>query len=97
MKTASAFLLVALLGAVRLSRGWGDCYGYALVATGRAEIMIDAAMHVWDCAAIKPIIEEAGGMFTDWQGVATIHASATVATNGCLHGPALACLGSGEP
>ncbi len=69
-------------GAALLSRSWGDCYGYLLVATGRAELMIDPAMSVWDAAAMQPILEEAGGTFTDWQGQATIHSGEGIATNG---------------
>jgi fructose-1,6-bisphosphatase/inositol monophosphatase family enzyme len=53
-----------------------------LVATGRAEVMVDPIMNVWDAAAVQPIIEEAGGTFTDWQGNPTIHAGEAVATNG---------------
>lgn len=68
--------------ACRLARTWGDCYGYLLVATGRAELMVDPQMNVWDCAALQPILEEAGGSFTDWQGNATIHAGESIATNG---------------
>ncbi len=64
------------------SRTWGDCYGYILVATGRAEVMVDPVMHVWDTAAVAPIVVEAGGTFTDWQGTPTIHAGEAIATNG---------------
>ena len=71
-----------LQGAARLARTWGDCYGYLLVATGRAELMVDPKMNVWDCAALQPILEEAGGTFTDWQGTPTIHAGEAIATNG---------------
>ncbi len=70
--------------ACRLSRTWGDCFGYLLVATGRAEVMIDPVMNVWDCAALQPILEEAGGTFTDWQGERTIYAGESVATNGLV-------------
>ena len=73
-----------LLAATYIQRTWGDAYGYALVATGRAEIMVDATMHVWDCAPWQVILEEAGGTFTDWQGTATIHGGNSVATNGRL-------------
>lgn len=73
-----------LESACRLTRTWGDCYGYLLVATGRAELMIDPAMNVWDAAALQPILEEAGGTFTDWQGRATIHSGEGVATNGLV-------------
>ncbi|HYO62860.1 MAG TPA: inositol monophosphatase family protein [Pyrinomonadaceae bacterium] len=65
-------------------RTWGDCYGYVLVATGRAEAMLDPVMNVWDCAPLLPILEEAGGTFTDWQGRRTIHGGNAVATNGLL-------------
>lgn len=81
-----------LLGAVGPARTWGDCYGYSLVATGRADVMIDPQMRVWDCAALLPIIEEAGGRFTDWQGRRTIRGGSAVATNGLLHEEVLALL-----
>ena len=68
----------------RITRTWGDCYGYLLVATGRADIMIDPIMNIWDAAAIQPILEEAGGTFTDWQGVPSIHQGEGVGTNGHL-------------
>jgi histidinol phosphatase-like enzyme (inositol monophosphatase family) len=65
-------------------RTWGDCYGYLLVATGRADVMLDPAMNVWDCAALLPVVEEAGGTFTDWQGRRSITSGNSVATNGLL-------------
>ena len=67
-------------------RTWGDCYGYVLVATGRADVMLDPVMNVWDCAALLPVLEEAGGTFTDWQGLRTIHSGNALATNGALFG-----------
>jgi histidinol-phosphatase len=72
----------ALQKAAYVTRTWGDCYGYLLVATGRAEVMVDPILNVWDAAAMQPIIEEAGGTFTDWQGNPTIHAGEAIATNG---------------
>lgn len=65
----------------RLTRTWGDCYGYVLVATGRAEVMIDPVMSVWDAAALQPILEEAGGTFTDWTGNRTIYHGEGIGTN----------------
>jgi histidinol-phosphatase len=65
-------------------RTWGDCYGYLLVATGRADVMLDPSMNVWDCAALLPVVEEAGGTFTDWQGQRTIHGGNAIATNSLL-------------
>ena len=74
----------ALSTASAVSRTWGDCFGYLLVATGRAEVMCDPVMSPWDAAALQPIIEEAGGTFTDWDGVATAFGGSTVATNARL-------------
>ena len=67
-----------------VSRTWGDCYGYLLVATGRAEVMVDPVMSPWDAAALQPIIAEAGGVFTDWDGTATAFAGSVVATNAAV-------------
>ena len=64
-----------------VSQTWGDCYGYLLVATGRAEVMADPRMSVWDAAALQPIIEEAGGVFTDWSGARTAFGGNAIATN----------------
>ncbi len=65
-----------------ITRTWGDCYGYLLIVTGRAEAMVDPVMNVWDAAALQPILEEAGGTFTDWNGQPTIHSGEGVGTNG---------------
>jgi histidinol-phosphatase len=73
-----------LCNATYIQRTWGDAYGYTLVATGRAEIMLDPAAALWDCAPLQVILEEAGGTFTDWRGNPTIHAGEGVATNGLL-------------
>lgn len=64
--------------------GWGDAYGYLLVATGRAEIMIDPKMEAWDCGPFPPIFREAGGYFGDWQGNETIYAGEALATTQAL-------------
>lgn len=79
-----------LQASMRLSRSWGDAYGYMMVAIGRAEVMIDPVVNIWDIAAVLPIIEEAGGVFTDWQGRRTIHSGNGVATNGLVHDDVLA-------
>ena len=73
-----------LVAATKMQRTWGDAYGYVLVATGRAEIMLDPQMSPWDCAALLPVLQEAGGSFTDWRGVATVHGGEAIATNGAL-------------
>lgn len=69
---------------VHARRTWGDAYGHVLVATGRADIMLDPIMNVWDCAPLLPILEEAGGTFTDWHGQRTIHGGNAISTNGAL-------------
>jgi histidinol-phosphatase len=68
------------------TRTWGDCYGHALVATGRAEAMVDPIMSIWDAAALRPIIEEAGGVFTDWSGAPTHDGGSAISTNARLAG-----------
>lgn len=73
-----------LRGRVRHARTWGDCYGYALVATGRAEAMLDPVVNVWDLTAVRPVIEEAGGVFTDWNGEPSHRNGSAVATNAAL-------------
>lgn len=85
-----------LRGRVKFTRTWGDCYGHMLVATGRAEIMLDPVLNVWDCAALLPILREAGGTFTDWNGVATIHGASGIATNGALFNEVMAAARASE-
>ncbi|WP_397568794.1 inositol monophosphatase family protein [Schlesneria sp. T3-172] len=72
-KIGRADTLQTLLDSVKLARGWGDCFGHMLVATGRAELMIDPSMNPWDAAALLPIVEEAGACFVDWKGDSTIY------------------------
>jgi histidinol-phosphatase len=69
---------------VKARRTWGDCYGHVLVATGRADVMLDPVMNLWDCTALLPIIEEAGGTFTDWKGRRTASGGNAISTNGVL-------------
>jgi histidinol phosphatase-like enzyme (inositol monophosphatase family) len=66
-----------------VSRTWGDCVGYLLVATGRAEAMVDPVVYAWDVAALIPAVIEAGGVFTDWEGNSNCSTSA-IATNAAL-------------
>jgi histidinol-phosphatase len=70
-------------------RTWGDAYGYALVATGRAEIMLEPALAVWDAAPFPVIMAEAGGTYTDWQGKVAIDTGSALATNGALYEQAM--------
>lgn len=73
-----------LAAGARIARGWSDCYGYLLVATGRAEAMIDPVMTPWDAAALMPVIAEAGGVITDWTGRVTAFGDGIVASNAAL-------------
>lgn len=66
-----------------VSRTWGDCYGYLLVATGQIELMIDPELKIWDAAAVQPIVEEAGGRFADWNGQPRIDSGNAI---GCCPG-----------
>ncbi len=75
-------------------RTWGDAYGYALVATGRAEAMIDPLANVWDIAPIGVILDEAGGRFTDLAGTPRIDGGNGIGTNGLVHDSLLAEIAS---
>jgi myo-inositol-1(or 4)-monophosphatase len=77
--------------------GWGDAYGYLLVATGRAELMLDPIVEPWDCAPFPVILREAGGFFGDWQGNWTIDAREAMATSEKLLPEVLSLLRSNGP
>ena len=79
-----------------VARSWGDCYGYLLVATGRADVMVDGIVGAWDTAPLLPIITEAGGVFTDWDGRVTAFGGSAVATNAMLAVEARSILGAGN-
>lgn len=96
-KRGAAEVFERLERAAHVTRTWGDCYGYLLVATGRAELMIDPLMNVWDAAAIQPILEEAGGAFTDWLGRPTIHGGEGIGCNGRVLEEVLAITRSAPP
>lgn len=74
----------ALFEKVRYARTWGDCYGHVLVATGRAEIMLDPVMAVWDTAPLPIIMTEAGGKFYDFQGGNSIRNNGAISVNSAL-------------
>ncbi len=75
-------------------RGFGDFFGFVLVAQGSGELMVEHGVHPWDLGALRPILEEAGGRLTDWQGHATIHRPDVLASNGLLHDEVLRILQS---
>ncbi|MEO7966384.1 MAG: inositol monophosphatase family protein [Gemmatimonadaceae bacterium] len=74
----------ALGARVAVSRTWGDCYGYVLVATGRAELMVDDRLSPWDAASLIPIIREAGGVYSDWRGGGLVEGGDGFASNALL-------------
>jgi histidinol phosphatase-like enzyme (inositol monophosphatase family) len=84
----------ALTKRTKMYRTWGDCYGYYMVATGYADIMIDPTMHIWDVAPLIPIIEGAGGRITDYFGNDPMSAEGTVATTGRIHAEVIRALNS---
>ena len=77
--------LRAVKGSGLVMRTWGDAYGYALVATGRADVMVDPIAAIWDLAPMSVILPEAGGRFTDLSGAARPDGGSGVASNGLLH------------
>lgn len=81
-----------LAGQVKLYRTWGDCYGYLLLASGMADIMLDPIMNPWDIAALIPVIRGAGGVISDWKGGAAFPAESTIAASPELHAQTIALL-----
>ena len=78
-----------LIEKTRFTRTWGDCFGYVLIATGRAEVLADPACGAyWDYAPMLPIISEAGGRFTTLSNGPISAWSTALATNGLLHSAA---------
>ena len=86
-----------LLAAAGDTRGWSDAYGHALVATGRADLMLDPAMNFWDCGPFPPILREAGGFFGDWSGSETIYGGEAMSTTQRLLPEVLALIQQSEP
>jgi histidinol phosphatase-like enzyme (inositol monophosphatase family) len=84
-----------LMGKARLARTWGDCYGYLLVATGKADVMYDPIMNPWDIAALVPIIKGAGGIITNPKGGPAYPADSIVASgSAALHAQVLKAMAS---
>ncbi len=76
----------------QILRGYGDFYGYMLVASGNAELHVEQGAHPWDLAATQAIVEEAGGRVTSWDGTRGLRIPDVLASNGRLHEQALAAL-----
>ncbi len=78
--------LVSIAEQARWTRGIGDFWSYHLLAQGKLDVMIEAETKLWDIAAMKVIIEEAGGRVTQLDGSPVDHTTTTfLATNGKLH------------
>lgn len=78
-----------LINSVKIYRNWGDCYGYYLLSTGFADIMIDPIMSVWDKMALIPIVRGAGGIITDCKGNDAETGSSILASSDSLHSSVL--------
>jgi histidinol-phosphatase len=68
-----------------MQRGFGDFWPYVLIAQGSGDVMLEHGVHAWDVAAIQPLVEEAGGRFSNWDGGADIFKPDVIVTNGKLH------------
>lgn len=90
-------VLPHLLHKVKLARGWGDCFGHIMVATGRAEIAIDPEMSPWDIAALIPILRESGGSCTDWKGLENVSTGDGVSIVAGLRDEVLEILSNAPP
>ena len=75
------------------SRGFGDFWQHMMVAQGSAEIALEPVVSLWDMAAVKVIVEEAGGMFSDLSGTPTAGGGDALSSNGLLHQQALRYVG----
>ncbi|MBN1301456.1 MAG: histidinol-phosphatase [Melioribacteraceae bacterium] len=75
----------ALMHKVKMYRQWGDCYGYYLVATGFADVMIDPIMSLWDSMALIPVIKGAGGLITDYKGDDPVEGNSIIAASPGIH------------
>ena len=83
-----------LIKKVKLYRNWGDCYGYYLLATGYADIMIDPIMSPWDLLPLIPIIKGAGGVITDYLGNDPVKGKSAVASSKQIHSTVISLLNS---
>lgn len=86
-----------LCAATGLQRGGGDAFFHLLVAAGRAEVVVEPSLSIWDIAATSLIVEEAGGRWSTLDGRVDLHAGEAVLTNGALHEPVLALLARARP
>jgi fructose-1,6-bisphosphatase/inositol monophosphatase family enzyme len=95
-RAGKSHVIRALRKSTLRDRGWSDAYAHALVATGRVDLAVEPLMMIWDSAPLLPLLEEAGGTFTNWSGVAGIDTGAVVSTNGTLLREALDVIAAAE-
>jgi histidinol-phosphatase len=76
--------------------GYGDFWGHMLVAEGAADVMVEPELALWDVAALRPIVEEAGGRCTDLAGAPALGPGGCITTNGLLHADLLAAFSDGR-
>ena len=74
-----------LLQGAKLFRTWGDCYGYLLLASGGADIMLDPIVNPWDVLPVVPVVRGAGGVITAWDGSDVVQGDSCVAATQNLH------------
>jgi histidinol-phosphatase len=89
--------VTALTAATRRQRGFGDFWQHCLVAAGTCDVAIEAEVNLWDLAAVKVIVEAAGGRFTDLEGRVTADGGSAIATNGRLHDEVLRIVAGQRP
>jgi histidinol-phosphatase len=92
IKAGSRDAFLNLVSQTDRQRGFGDFYGFVLVAQGAGELMVEYGVHAWDVAGLKVIVEEAGGRYSDWQGKPDIYRPDVIVSNGKLHDEALQIL-----
>ena len=81
-----------LMREVKLVRGWGDCYGYYLLASGYIDIMIDPVMSLWDLMALIPVVRGSGGIITDYQGNDPVKGTSIIAASPAIHSEVIKAL-----
>jgi histidinol-phosphatase len=86
-------LLATLARTTARQRGYGDFWAYCLLAAGSTDMVVEAQLNAWDLAAVRAVVEAAGGRVTDLDGVARSDGGSAVATNGLLHAELLATIG----
>lgn len=76
-----------LVSSVKLTRYGGDCYAYCLLASGHIDLVVESGLSAYDIQALIPIVENAGGVVTDWSGEAAVHGGQVLAsaTSGLQH------------